>query len=684
MKVTRLRLLISFLTMFVLVLALAACGGEEPTPTPEPLPPTAEPTAVPEPTEAPTAVPEPTEEPTAVPEPTEEPAPVVDFQEFSNDEAGLTMGFPSDWVSDDSAADFLIFASSQEAIDADEPGATDAVALVLHGKAEDFETTDPVEALELFVSEMNLGNDGEIRGEITAVTINGNPGAKAIIDGVSDSGIPLTASIALVMDGDWNAIFVGTSPTDMEAEYLDTFAAMADSIELREPVASEKTAEIDGGNSLPEADGFLLYGDSMEASLNEDGMGAWSFIGLEGEVIDLVVEPAGDTLDVTVDILDESGKSLLDFPVDDSFGTEELRAFEVPASASYAIIVESYDGSTGDYTITLTESGDTPVTEETISSDAVTIAPGSAIEYSIVYGSSVAGGEDATFTFAGKGGEFADISVSPITEELDVVIDFLDPSGASLLDTPLDESFDAEYIRILRMPEDGEYTVVVTGFDGAEGDFELIVEESYLSKAASFIFSSGTIDDAEESHSFPFYTFTDEMVIVQVNPEIEFDAVVQVYNDDTEEMLEEEDASTGFEEIIFFVPEDGNYSFRVLGFEGSVGAYDINLIGSESVYFELAVGDLVIGRFGENNLFEYYIGGVAGDEVSFTVKTDNDDIDLVLQLVDFDDNIMAEADDGFTGEQETMTYTFEEETLLILRVSNFTETGAGEFILSVD
>ena len=247
MKVTRSRLLISFLAIFVLVLALAACGGEEPTPTPEP--PTAEPTVVPPPTAEPTEVPtvEPTAEPTAVPEPTEEPAPVVEFQEFSSDEAGLTMGFPSDWVSDATEPDFLIFASSQEAIDADEPGATDACGLLLHGSAEDFETTDPVEALEVFVSEMNLGNDGEIRGEITAVTINGNPGATAIVDGVSDSGVPLTASISIVMDGDWNAIFVGTSPTDMEAEYLDIFTAMADSIELREPVMSEEPVEsVDG------------------------------------------------------------------------------------------------------------------------------------------------------------------------------------------------------------------------------------------------------------------------------------------------------------------------------------------------------------------------------------------------------------------------------------------------------
>ena len=211
----------------------------------------------------------------------------------------------------------------------------------------------------------------------------------------------------------------------------------------------------------------------------------------------------------------------------------------------------------------------------------------------------------------------------------------------------------------------------------------MIVEESYLSKPASFIFGSGSIDDAEESHDFPFYTYTDELVVVQVNPDIEFDAIVQVYNDDTEEMLEEVDESTGFEEIIFFAPEDGNYFFRVLGYEGSVGAYDINLIGSEFVYFELAVGDFVNGRFGDNSLFEYYIGGSAGDEITFTAKTD-DDIDLILQLVDFDENVMAEVDEGTAASTETLTYTFTEEALLILRVSDFTQSGSGEFILSVE
>ncbi|MCZ7666325.1 MAG: hypothetical protein M5U34_03320 [Chloroflexi bacterium] len=147
-------------------------------------------------------------------------------------------------------------------------------------------------------------------------------------------------------------------------------------------------------------------------------------------------------------------------------------------------------GTRGDYTITLAESGSTTTSE--VEGDIVAIDPGSVLEYSLLYSSFVAGDDSSTFTFTGKGGEFADISVSPESVGLDVVIDFLDPSGQSLLDGPLDNSYNTEYIRVLRMPEDGDYTVVVSSYDGAPGDFELLVEESYLSNPASFILASGS------------------------------------------------------------------------------------------------------------------------------------------------------------------------------------------------
>ncbi len=590
------------------------------------------------------------------------------------------MNFPADWVSNTDQADFMIFATSQKAIDADEPGATDAVTLLARVPVTEFETTDPEEALNTFIPQLGF-QESELREGPTAVTLNGVPAATAIIDAESNSGIPLTAYITVLIDDPWAAIFVATTPIEMEADYQDIFIAMAESIELSAPLMSAASSGMMGA---PETEGFLFYGDVVEGVLKENSQTAWSFIGLEGEKIDILVEPASDDLDLTLDILDETGKSILGGAIDDSFGVESLTGFELTVSGSYFIVINSYDGSPGDFTLTLAEAGTAATDEGEDDRVRTVITSGSALNFSEFYKASLDGATEATFTFPGKANEFADVTVSPLTEGLDVVIDLLDPSGASLLpESPLDDSYDTEYLRIMRLPVDGQYTIVVSSYDGAPGDFELLVEESYLNNPASFIFASGSLDDAEEAHDFPFYTYTDEMVIFQVNPAFELDAVVQLYNDDTGELLQEKDASTGFEEVIFLVPEDGNYKFKLIGYEGSTGAYDVTLIGSEFVYFELAVGDLVIGRFGSNSLFEYYIGGAAGDTVNLTIKTE-DSIDLILELTDFDSNILASADEGGVGAQETLSYTFESDDLLILRVSDFTESGTGEFILSVE
>jgi len=586
------------------------------------------------------------------------------------------MSYPSDWFSDPSAPSFLIFGTSQKAVESIEPSATDGVVILLTDSTEYYDTTDPVVALEQFVTEMTLEDDASLRGKIATTTIKGKPAATATIDGESNSGLPLTAYFTTIVDGDWIATFIGTSPTAVEADFHDIFVAMVETIELREPTG---TAEVGG---MTDSEGFLFYGETIDATLNKEGIGAWSFIGLKGEVIDITVVPnSSGLLDVQIDIQNEKGKSILDWPVDNSFGTEELLGFELPADGAYVIVIEELYGTRGDYTITLAESGSTTTSE--VEGDIVAIDPGSVLEYSLLYSSFVAGDDSSTFTFTGKGGEFADISVSPESVGLDVVIDFLDPSGQSLLDGPLDNSYNTEYIRVLRMPEDGDYTVVVSSYDGAPGDFELLVEESYLSNPASFILASGSLDDAEEVHDFPFYTYADELVVFHAKPEFGLDVVVELYNDDTGELLEEKDASTGFEEVVFFVPEDGNYKFSLVGYAGSTGAYDVTLIGSEFVYFELAVGDLVIGRFGPNSLFEYYISGTAGDTVNITIKTE-DGIDLILELMDFDSNILASADNGGKGVQETLSYTFESDDLLILRVGDYTESGMGEFVLSVE
>lgn len=648
MKSHHVRLLLSVMLITVLGLLLTACGGsEEPTPVPEvvntPVPPPPTDTPVPPPTDTPLP-------------PTETPAPAVDLTRFESTEDGYAIDYPSDWFSD-SAFGFTYFASAEELLDSPDSGEEGGIVLIFSGPTADFDSTDPIAVMEQLVTEMDLADEGEVVEGPTAVTINGKAGSIVTIRGISDNGTPISVFVTLVLNGDATAVMVAGTPQETEADFRPIFEAMADSLEVFEPVAAP----------LPESEGILLFGVTETSSVTDAGGSAWEFIGLEGESIDIIVRPLADDFDLIFDLLDESGSSVLDIEVDESFGQEELRDFTLPASGNYTISVYGFAGAGGDYEITLAEAG---------------TATGSIGYGSLMTGSIPAGG-NASWTFEGEARDFVDITVAPY--DFDLVVDVLDPSGLSVLDeSPLDESFDTEFIRVLSLPEDGTYTILVSGFEGEFGDYDVTVDLSNGGLPGSIVFAAGTLEESEsaEGHAFPFSALTGEFVSFYVDPEFGFDTIIEIVNDDTDEVLEEIDATTGFEEAFFSVPEDGNYYFLVKGFEGGFGAYDATLLGSDFIIFELAGGDGVVGLFGTDGIIDYIYRGKAGETVIFTAESD-DDLDLMMTMTDLDDNVLLMVDEFVAGGSETLSYTFAEDLIVFLTVSEF-DARQGQFVLFID
>jgi hypothetical protein len=662
MKPISARLFLSFLVVLLFALFLTACGGrEQVVPTPEPV---ATNTPAATDTPAPTATPEPTATsvPTNTPIPTTTPEATFGFVDFESPEAGVSLRYPGEWFTSDLSG-FTVFASHQELLDAPEPGEEGAVALVIAGDATEFDSNDPVEILNASLEEFNLADDAEIVEGPTAVTINGQDAATAVIHGVTDNGTPLSAFVTAILNADRVVVFLAATPSETEAQFLPTFEAMANTIEVGEPTEPEVTR--------PAVEGTLLYGETATSAVTEAGPSAWGFIGLEGEVVDIIIRPLTDELDVVVDVLDESGASILDGEVDNSFGTEEIRDLTLPSSGTFIVLVRAFSDGVGDYELTVAEAG--------------TLEEG---QNPIQYGETMQGTlaseeETATWSFTGSVNDLVDITVTPLTDEFDVVVDVLDSSGASILpDGELDDSFDVEYIRVLRLPADDQYVISIRGFAGNTGDYEVSLALANSGLPGSFVFAADTLDAAEDEHFFPFTAVANEVITAQVNPEPEVDVVVSVYNDDTDELLDEVDLSTGFEELVFTVPADGNYYFAVKGFDGSTGAYEVTLLGSDAVIFELAFGDSVIGRLGESGYIDYLFSGVTGDTIVLTAET-ADALDLTLAIQDLDDNVLAEMDDNGSAAAETLTYTFTEDKLIIIRVEEF--FGAqGEFTLSFD
>ncbi|HRQ36968.1 MAG TPA: hypothetical protein PLD25_03520 [Chloroflexota bacterium] len=668
------RLLTILAFLAALGLFLAACGGGEeevaPTATTAPTNTAVPATNTPAPTNTP--VPTDTPAPTDTPEPTATPDVTANFQELTNEDLGVTISHPAGWVTDMADDGSLRLATDQNILNNTEEMIQEGMIVQMMNLPLDIlaflvtegDPSDPVAVLNTFSSLFTAmsGAEEEMtftpREEAAATTIAGVDAATAVYDVVANGEEGLI-KIATLADPDNNRmllVFAGTK-ADTEDQYLPIFDEMLKTISLSTPAAIDIT-----GTTMPGASaGFLLPGDVVEDAIEDEAGDAWSYIALEGEVVDITVEPSG-SLDVVVDILDIDGKSVIGGELDDQFGTETISGFSFPAPGSYTIVVRGFAGATGDYTISVFETGSGTTGGGTTAGD---IAIGDTAE------GTLEGSETASWTFAALEDDLINITVSPLDSDLDVVIDVVDDKGNSLTGEPTDASFGTEFIPVVRIPADGSYSVTVYSYDGTGGDYEVTITFTNNAQTNTAFFATDELEEADDEHAFPFNALEGDFVTIIADPvELGFDLVISLYNDDTDELIDEIDASTGLEWFEFEVPEDGNYYFAITGYEGSVGNYEVALIGSEFVIFELAIGDEVFGDFGEENLLQYYLGGESGDVATITV-TPGETTDVVIRILDLDGNVLAEVDDAFSGEAEVLEFTFGDEGLVIIELTDF-------------
>lgn len=795
-----------FLVLLVTILALilTACGGgeEEPEATTAPAA-TDEPAATEPPAATATTAPTNTPEPTATPAPTNTPEPtatadvLAGFQQVTSEISGITIGYPGDWASSvEEGSGEIRMASSEELLTSDDLdlgafSGSFAVAIGFDAEtaalmAGGGDATDPVALLTVFQGVITADTEDATftqTQEPTAVEVNGMSAATMAfaVEGSDTDGV---MHMGLIMGENQIGILIAAAEESVAEGLPAIFDAMLASIEFSEPVLPDlpTTTGLD-------SQGFLLYGDSVEGTLTADAPAVWDFIGLEGEVVDITVEPVD--FDVVVDVLDADGVSILpNGPVDNSFDTETIEALAIATSGPYYISITGFAGAVGDYTLTIVQSGTgtTTVSGETSGSlaygDTVAGAVASSDESSL-WSFEAAGGDvvnitvdpddqldavvdvldasgnsildsgevdnsfdveeildlvipaDGTYTvairgFAGGTGNFeltlessgsgstgstgttsgsteygatttgeitsadaslisfrgfandvVELTVSP-AGDLDVVVDVLDANGESVmfLGSDYDRSFGEEYIPAVWLPEDGEYFVAVKGFAGATGQYDVTVDLAFDGVPGSFIFASDSLTEDATEDFFRFTANVGEVVHLFVSPLDGLDVAIDVYNDDTDELAQETtDATFGVENAAFEVTEDGNYYFSVFGFDGALGDYDAIFYGSDFVILELAYGDGVVGRIGEEYI-EYAFYGEAGDEVIFSLET-QDDIDMVMQILDLDDNVLGESDVEGAGGSESLTFTYDSEGLIIIRVYEFSSQ-PGDYLLFVD
>ena len=581
----------------------------------------------------------------------------ADFQEYESEDRGIYFRYPQRWVLEE-GSDFVTVVSSEELLQADTFDSEGAGMIITVRAASELQGENIQEALRAAIDEMPFVESPQIVSGPETVTIAGQEAAKATVEGVDEAnGEALVVYTTLVRGEGRAALAAGLTLSLYQDQFRPTLDAIAQTIELSEPSGST-------------TEGSLSYGETVRSSVPLGESSAWTFIGVEGEVIDVIAMPIDESLDLTVDILDSDGTSILTGgPVDEAFGTEEIRRLELPSSDEYTVILEGFAGSSGEYELTVSEAG--------ISAPSTTIAVGDRL-------TGIIGPDElADYAFLSTDGRPVAVVVEP-EGDLDVVVELIHPQDGIVAEE--DSSFDRETLSFT--PTAGlEYLIRVRGFAGAGGEFAISLAESSLASGSTII-ARDTLPEDHEGHAFPFEASEGAFATAVVEPEGDLDIVLEVWEDlETDEQLDSVDLSYGTEEIEFIVPETALYFFNVLGFEGRGGDYTITLSGDQNVVFEVAYDDVVEGILGDAGFLEYRLRLDAGESVSFTVHSD-ESLDAVIEVVDRNGNLLADSDDGFSGETEQLTFTapadVADDTVFILRIGAFDGVGGGAFTLTVE
>lgn len=608
--------------------------------------------------------------PTRLPSATNTPAPAdptstaEDLQTYNDEATGLTFEYPQTWTIDEDG-DLITIASSGELLESERFDREGAGVIFMFRSMDEFESQEPTEVLAEIVDAFDFGaTDQSIEGPSPA-TINGQDAAVATVEAVDEeTGQAMAFQYTLVQQADRVVVAAAVTLAEYAEQYNSALQIVAESIRFQ-PSATPV---------VQSPDGSLEYGETIRGTIAEGQSSSWSFIGVEGETLDISVTPLDEQLDVTVNVTTRSGDSVLEQgPVDDAFGTEEIRNLTLPASDEYLVVVSGFARASGEYELQVNEVGagssmprislDEPV-DGTVLQDQV-----SDFAYSH-------GAEASTVT----------VIVQP-SGELDLVVEIIGPDGNILVQE--DSSYGREQVTFAA-EANTDYRIRVRGFAGAAGSFTISLSPGGLSgdDPGTTITAAATLpENSESGQDFPFTAAEGDTVYAAVEPDGELDVVVEVWNDDSDELEEQIDLSFGREDVAFIVPETGNYFFKVLGFDGAGGDYNMTMSGPPSVIFELVFGDAVEARFGSSAFIEYSIRLNPDETLNLHAEPDAD-TDVVLALLDLEDNIVADADEGFSGEPETISYTtpsdIAEATIYFIRVSDFSGEGAGAFTLSLE
>jgi hypothetical protein len=662
MKPCEAKLVRSAILAFGASVLLAGCMGDAGTPTAEPslapaLTATAEPTRLPRPSA--TATTEPTAPAVATATSQSRVELPRGWRYLGNERFGLQFAAPRAWVdatmplreapsferfgrrllliADSTATAELLLQGGRPAEGAFAFGYLGAIAP---------DATDPAAALRTLLA-AGAPSDSPPPA-VSAVTVGGLPGARAEIGsdplGLFGSQAALDRYLVVLLQEparEEQALFVFGTIGDEDGETAAAVEQMASLMAL-----PETRANIVGHLVSPAMAGGAVRRESTDV---------WTFNGSRSSFATVSLRPRNTSADLTLSLVAPSGEII--WTADDGFAGDEESIADVllPESGTYLLEVSEFFSEAGAYELGL------------LVSSTPQFGGGGRLEIGQEVTSILAEGVEHTWTFRGTAGQEVSLVVTALESSLDLLVTVFAPDGRELV--ALDEGFagDAEVLTGLDLPITGEYRLLVSGFAGRGGGYELSVDEG--GESTVNFFDAGDLADGDnqraflnedEAHAWFFNGRAGDEVVIEVLPlDANMDMDVWLLDPLLKELLMADEFLSGkSERIEFTLPVEGQFLILVREFFGEPGDYEISLDISGERLLEIAGpivdGQPISGTLPAGTRLGWVFDGQAGDVIDVELIPLTAGRDVVLVLLNPAAVPVLTIDEGLSGAAELL------------------------------
>jgi hypothetical protein len=320
--------------------------------------------------------------------------------------------------------------------------------------------------------------------------------------------------------------------------------------------------------------GRIELGQAIQGELPPDNQHIWTFDGAAGQRVSIVVEPSNNAFDTILNVYGPDGQRLVALDEGFSGDPEVVVGFELPLTGPYSIIVSSFSGQGGDYTVSLDET----------QAGIANFHDAGDLVYGDVKQQSLREREAHAWFFQTRAGDQIVIETRPLTAHLDLDLWLLDPAIERI--AAADKFLAGQVERIeFSITQDGQHIILIQDYNGQAGDYEISLQTVPFAtpESAGALSYGDSVMGIAHPGSASAWTFNaqhGDRIDVTVQPiDARSDLILALQGPDGLTVLEVDENAAGESEAIpaFSIPLSGRWQIVIREFFDEGGGYELSI-----------------------------------------------------------------------------------------------------------